>query len=214
MLPGNPLTNNNYFKAILAGFILAVSGSCTVIKNYPPEKPFVFRTNINLIGDFSNEKKKDLITSLNDQLDDSMVARKLDKLAWKVLKNPPVYDSANADKSIIFMRALLNSYGYFSDSIWYRSRIKGPNGIQKTFKAKYHNQRTIIDFFVRPGKLVTLDTVTYNLKQPELQYIADSTKGQAFIKKGDPFAKNMISAELDRLTEIYRNSGYLKFSPG
>jgi hypothetical protein len=27
-----------------------------------------------------------------------------------------------------------------------------------------------------------------------------------------PFAKNPISAELDRLTELYRNSGYLRFT--
>ena len=35
------------------------------------------------------------------------------------MKNPPVYDSTNADKSVIFMRALLTSLGYFSDSITY-----------------------------------------------------------------------------------------------
>ena len=42
--------------------------------------------------------------------------------------------------------------------------------------------------------------------------ITDSAIGQAFIKKGDPFAKNPISAEFDRLTELYRNNGYLRFS--
>src|SRR5690606_6740515 len=33
-----------------------------------------------------------------------------------------------------------------------------------------------------------------------------------YITKGDPFAKSPISAELDRLTELYRNSGYLRFT--
>jgi outer membrane protein insertion porin family len=211
MLPGNSLTNNNYLKAIIAGLIVIAFGSCTAVREYP-KKPFVFRTNINLIGDFSNEKKKDIISGLEGQLDDSMQARKLDKLAWKVLKKPPVYDSTNADKSIMFMRALLNSYGYFTDTIWYTSWIKQPNWIQKIFPAKYHPYRTIVTFHVEPRKLVTLDSVSYNLRHPELQHIADSTMPQAYIKKGDPFAKNIISAELDRLTELYRNSGYLKFS--
>lgn len=211
MLPGNSLTNNNYLKAIFAGLIVIALASCTVVKKYP-EKPFVFRTNINLIGDFSNEKKKDIISGLEGQLDDSMMTRKLDKLAWKVLRNPPAYDSTNADKSIIFMRALLNSYGYFTDTIWYASWIKQRNWIQKIFPAKYQPYRTIVSFYVEPRKLVTLDSVSYNLRHPQLQHLADSTIGEAFIRKGDPFAKNMISAELDRLTELYRNNGYLKFS--
>ncbi len=31
------------------------------------------------------------------------------------------------------------------------------------------------------------------------------------VKKGEPFAKAPISAELDRLVELYRNNGYLRF---
>src|SRR5688572_12011124 len=214
MSPGKPLTHKLFQNAILAGLIVIILGSCTIVKKYQPGKPFVFRTNINLIGNFSNEEKKDLVSGLRDQFDDSIRARALDKLAWKVLKNPPVYDSTNADKSIIFMRALLKSYGYFSDSIYYTSHIKKRNWIQRfpLFRAKYHPYRTIIDFNVRPGKLVKLDSIGYNIEQPQLQYLADSSKGSAFVKKGDPFAKNIISAELDRLTELYRNNGYLRFT--
>jgi hypothetical protein len=76
--------------------------SCTVVKKYQPGKPFVYKTNINLIGKFSNDEEDALISGLEDQLDDSMKVRKLDKLLWAVMKSPPVYDSINADKSIIF----------------------------------------------------------------------------------------------------------------
>jgi outer membrane protein assembly factor BamA len=203
MFPGKPLTHTYRIKAIIAGLIIAFLASCTVVKDYQPGKPYVYQTNINLIGNFSNKEKKELAGSLKEQLDDSMQARRLEKLAWQVLKKPPVYDSSNADKSIIFMRALLKSLGYFSDSIWYRDSVKhiGKDEL-----------RTTIDFYVRPGKLVRLDTVGYNLQKRELQHLADSTKNSALVKKGDPFAKSPISAELDRLTELYRNNGYLKFS--
>jgi outer membrane protein insertion porin family len=190
-------------KAIIAGLIIAALASCTIVRKYQPDKPFVYRTNINLIGNFSNEEKKELVAGLKEQLDDSMQVRKVDKLFLSVMKNPPVYDSANADKSIIFMRALLKSQGYFTDSIYYTHTVN---------QEKSDQFRTTVDFFVRPGKLVHLDTVTYNLRHPELQYLADSTKNAAFVKKGDPFAKGLISAELDRLTELYRNNGYLRFS--
>ena len=203
MFPGRPLTHTYRNKAIIAGLIIAVFASCTVVKDYQPGKPYVYQTNINLIGNFSNKEKKELAGSLKEQLDDSLTDRRLEKLAWQVLKKPPVYDSANADKSIIFMRALLKSLGYFSDSIWYKDSVK---------HVGKDELRTTIDFYVRPGKLVRLDTVAYNLQKQELQHLADSTQKSATVKKGDPFAKAPISAELDRLTELYRNNGYLKFS--
>jgi outer membrane protein assembly factor BamA len=203
MLSGKPTTHINLVKVILAGCLLAFFASCTVVKHYPTDKPFVYKTNINLIGSFSKIEKQALTASLEDQLDDSMQARKLDKLLWSTLKNPPVYDSINADNSIIFMRALLNSQGYFSDSIYYQHKID---------LAKDGQQRTTVDFYVRPGKLVKLDSISYNMRHTDLQYLSDSTRGQAYIKKGDAFAKAPISAEFDRLTDLYRNMGYFRFS--
>jgi len=203
MLSGKPSFHSLSIKAFIAVSLIVAFASCTIVKHYQPGKPFVYKTNINLIGNFSNDEKDALISGLEDQLDDSMQVRKLDKLLWSVMKRPPVYDSANADKSIIFMRALLTSQGYFSDSIAYTSTIK-PDG-----KDEF---RTTITFHVKPGKQVHLDSIRYNLRKTALQPITDSAAKQAFIKKGDPFAKNTISAEFDRLTELYRNSGYLRFT--
>jgi outer membrane protein assembly factor BamA len=132
-----------------------------------------------------------------------MQVRKLDKLLWSVMKSPAVYDSSSADKSIIFMEALLRSLGYFNDSISYEHTIKEVQGEQL---------RTTVIFNVKPGKQVHVDSISYNLRNAELQHITDSTIKQAFIKKGDPFAKGLISAELDRLTDLYRNTGYLRFT--
>jgi len=195
-----------YHRALItlfAGWLLVSGFSCTIVKNYPTDKPFVYETKINLIGNFTNEEKNRLEDGLEGQLEDSIRVRKVDKPFWSVLKNPPVYDSTNADKSIIFMRALLVSLGYFNDSIGYRDTI-----IQKS-KDQY---RTYVTFDVMPRLQHNLDSIRYNINHPELQHLADSTRASAFIKKGDPFAKVPISAELDRLTELYRNNGYLKFS--
>jgi outer membrane protein insertion porin family len=204
MFPGRHLTHSYRFKAVIAGLIIAAFTSCTIVKDYPPGKPFVYQTNINLIGDFSNKEKKELAADLKEQLDDSMQARRLEKLAWQVLKKPPVFDSANAERSMMFMKALLRSRGYFGDSMGYR-----PILIDTAGRDEY---RTTINFYVRPGKLVHLDTVAYNLQKQELQHLADSSQKSAFVKKGDAFDKNLISEELDRLTELYRNNGYLKFN--
>lgn len=196
---------------MLAVSFMVLLAACTVVKKYQPGKPFVYQTNINLIGKFSKEEKSNLISSLEAQLDDSMQARRMDKLAWRVLKHPPVYDSVNADNSIIFMKALLKSQGYFNDTITYTSHIQQQPSFV-LFPGKNRKLRTVIDFNVIPGRQVKLDSITYNLRHTGLQHVTDSAKSRALIKPGDPFAKGPISAELDRLTELYRNSGYLRFS--
>jgi outer membrane protein assembly factor BamA len=203
MSAGKSISFLYLLKAIIAGWFMTAAVSCTIVKKYQPNKPFVYKTNINLIGNFTNEEKAVLTDGLEGQLDDSLRARKLDKLFWRVLKSPPSYDSTNADKSIIFMRALLVSLGYFNDTISYRDTV---------IKEGTDELRTYITFDVQPRKQWKLDSISYMIKKDELQKLVDSTRKSAFIKKGDAFAKAPISAELDRITELYRNNGYLRFS--
>ena len=91
----------------MAIILLSLVSSCTIVKNYPVNKPYVTETNINVIGDIPADEKTLLADRLENQLDDSLRPRALNRLLWKVMKNPPVYDVANADKSVLFMRTLL-----------------------------------------------------------------------------------------------------------
>src|SRR5688572_21053621 len=172
MLSGKPLFYSISVKAIVAVSIIVVLASCTIVKKYQPGKPFVYKTNINLIGNFSNDEKDVLISGLEGQLDDSLQVRKLDKLLWSVMKNPSLYDSTSADKSIIFMQALLRSMGYFSDSIYYDGHVKTWKQpfIGSIFKKKPDQLRTTVIFNVKPGKQVHLDSLKYNLRHAELQH--------------------------------------------
>lgn len=89
--------------------VLLSAASCSTIKNYP-DKPFVYQTNVQLNGKFNTDERKDLQSKLQQQLHDSVVARSKQTLGfWSTLKNPPVYDSVNADKSVIYMRARASS---------------------------------------------------------------------------------------------------------
>lgn len=194
--------SRNLLHLFTAGCFILFMASCTIVKNYPQGKPFVYKTNINVIGNFTNEEKETLESRLKGQLDDSMRSRSVSKVAWSVMKNPPVYQTENADKSMMFMKALLKSLGYFSDSISYQWKIDTVN------KKEY---RTTVTFDVKPGKVVRIDSFAYNFKNPELQSLALANQKNALIKKGDPFAKAAISVELDRLVDIYRNNGFMRF---
>jgi len=203
MTTGKPFVHNNILNIIVAGcFILCIT-SCTIVKHYQPGKPFVYKTNINLTGNFSKGDHDALASRLRDQLDDSMRSRSVSKVFWNVMKSPPSFDSANADKSIISMRALLKSLGYFADSISFTDTVKIVNEDE---------HRTTVNFNVVPGKQVILDSISYNLRDSALQTITDAHLKEAFIKKGDAFATAPISLELDRLVDLYRNNGYLRFT--
>src|SRR5215510_12058423 len=108
MLGSKPLSSSSYF--IIAIFFTLFLGACKVIpKNYPRDKPFVFETNINIEGNLSKEEKDVLVSQLKNQLHDSLRARPVYKLFYKgfnrsVLVKPPVFDSANADQSVLFMK--------------------------------------------------------------------------------------------------------------
>src|SRR5438309_10575369 len=103
----------------LAALLLYIFSSCSTVKNYP-DKPFVYQTNISVNGKFSAGERKDLQSKLQQQLHDSVLARRKQTLGlWNTLKNPPVYDSLNADLSVQYMQALLNALGYYRDSINY-----------------------------------------------------------------------------------------------
>lgn len=205
MITGPPFKPGKLLLFVLAmPAFLSFFASCTIIpKNYPKDKPFVFETKITVNGNFSNEEKEILESRLKGQLDDSMRSRSVSKLFYSVMKNPPVYKAENADRSILYMRSLLNSLGYFHDSIYYKDTIQ--------LKGK-DQHRAYINFFIYPGKVVKLDSISYNLKQAELQSITLANKNESLLKKGEPFAKTSVSMELDRLVDLYRNNGYLRFN--
>ncbi|HVE60539.1 MAG TPA: hypothetical protein VNA26_01880, partial [Chitinophagaceae bacterium] len=198
-------------KLFLPAAILFFFASCSVVKNYPKNKPFVYEANIELQGKFSTDEAKNLRSELNEQLHDSIQVRRVQKLVgwengprlfYNVLRNPPVYDSANADKSIIFMRALLNSLGYYRDTISYDTSLQ-INGDEL---------RTIVNFKVTPGSLFKIDSIVFNMGHDTLQKITDGAKAESLIKEGTAFSVPLISSEFDRLSDIYRNNGYLRFS--
>jgi hypothetical protein len=72
--------------------------------------------------------------------------------------------------------------------------------------------RTLVRFYVTPGPQVLLDSVRYAIRNEALQNLTLSSLAESKIKKGDPFSKASVSAELDRLVDLYRNNGYLRFT--
>jgi outer membrane protein insertion porin family len=189
---------------IISAVLLWGLSACGVIpKNYPKGRPFVFKTTIKVDGNFTDEERETLTSRLKGQLDDSLTVRSVSKLFVKEIRNPPAYDSTAVQRSILYMQNLLGSQGYFQGDIQYDTTLEAVGKDQL---------RTIIRFRVNPGAQVRLDSIRYALKNESLQHLTLSSLSESKIKKGEPFSKTNISAELDRLVDIYRNNGYLRFT--
>jgi len=209
MLEAKPLSSLTTLITV-ASIALFLTSCGVVPKDYPRDKPFVYKTNINLEGSFSKDEKDLLVSQLKNQLDDSMRVRTVYKLFYKginrsVLVKPPVFDSASADRSMLYMKSLLNRLGYLRDSISYDTALT-------IVESNPPQLRTTVTFNVVPNQLFKIDSVSHVINNNELQALTDATKQKTLLKKGDPFAQHLISDELNRLVEQYRENGYLRFS--
>jgi outer membrane protein assembly factor BamA len=188
--------------------LLLLAVSCTVPKKYQKNKPFVYRTNIDIKADLPVARKAELKAGLEKQLDDSLKVRTVlavgftPSIFYNRLSRPPVFDSLNIGRSKTFMSALLSARGYLNPVITDTFKID-------TVRDQY---RVTTSFFVRPGKVVRLDSVGYDLQTPELQQLALQNRDKTLLKKGDPYTLQNVSSELDRLLSIFRDHGYYKIS--
>jgi outer membrane protein assembly factor BamA len=187
--------------------------SCTTARHFPQNQPFVYATNIKVEGNLPSAEKADLSTRLDNQLDDSLrtQVRSIFGL-FNTVMYPPVFDTANLRRSIGYMVALLNASGYYTPAIKDTVR-RDTVRIHHWFSSKRSIQyRVTIDFTVYPGKQLKLDSIGYDLSTPALQTLALQSRPQSLLKKGQPYSKTVLSAELDRLVDYFRNSGYYSFS--
>src|SRR5258706_9926306 len=147
--------------------------SCRVPKNFQKGKPFVYKTTIKVEGKIKGDEKQDLVQRLGNQLDDSLQTKTVTGFNWpppliaNKLNNPPVFDTANVGRSIVFMKALLNANGFYApeirDTVIYTIKHEGQ---------PKEEDRVTIHFTVKPGKQLIFDSVGFSLSTPELQMIA------------------------------------------
>jgi outer membrane protein insertion porin family len=175
----------------------------TIVKDYPVNTAFIYSNKVLVNGVSSKDEKKRLTLELDNYWDDSLKARKEQRvLFWYRIKNPPVFDTVNLSRSRNYMNAYLNSQGY------YYSHIKDSAHLDSIGdQVRVH---AIMN--VTPGKNITIDSVDYQLEDSSLQAITLQRMKGRLLKKGGNYSKQIINEELDRLIKIYRNNGYYKFT--
>jgi hypothetical protein len=188
--------------------VLMILSSCseqkrTWVRNYPKNTPFVYNNQITLHGNFTKDEKKRLLSDLQNYWDDSLKVPKQQQfgLFYKI-KNPAVFDSTNIDRSALFMNSYLNAQGYYYSVLTNNYTID-------TVKDQI---RASVFMDIDAGKNITIDQVSYEMNDSTLQQIAVAEAGKSYLKKSNPYSKQVISNELDRMVGLYRKNGYYKIT--
>ncbi|KIC93436.1 BamA/TamA family outer membrane protein [Flavihumibacter solisilvae] len=205
----------NYYYRMLIWLPMLLASGCKVIKNYNPDKPFVYKTDIRLVTKMPLTDKANLLSRMENQLDDSIRVPWTRKAFLKrVLDKPHVFDTSFAVKSVQYLNDLLRSNGFMYGAVTWDSSMRVVRDRKQSRKKKtgIYQHRVTVNFHVETGKQLKFDSVSYVFRDSNLQALALVNIQESLIKKGEPFTKEKIARELDRLLLIYRNNGYLKIS--
>ncbi len=193
-----------------------IFSSCTVPKKYQQNKPFLFSNTIELSGgNFTKDQRNSLKQKLYSQLDDSAKVVVRDFLFLRhVIVKPPAYDSAYTAISSRNMKGSLLHLGYYQakDSVKVDTVVKYALKIGWLYLKREKQERVNVTYMIDAGNPTVIDTMSYRLKQPELQQLALDARPKSFLVKGKPVTKADILGETSRLVELYRNNGYYKFT--
>jgi outer membrane protein assembly factor BamA len=183
------------------------------VKNYPKGKPFVYFNEINVVN---NKLSKDSLTllksGLETQLDDSMrVYVRQRWLLFKRINNPPVFDTSYANQSARNMQIYLQTMGYYNGKVtvdtFYIDSVhkEDPDRLQV---------RAATKFRVNTGPVFRIDSIALipndsnRVQILPIKELTDQNSSQTFLRRGMAFSEELISREMNRLIELYRNNGY------
>lgn len=187
----------------------------TKVKDFPLDTPFVFNNIVKIVNALPKDEKIRLLENLQDYWADSLIAYREQRfvVAYR-MQRPAIYDSSLIPVTQSYMRNYLFTQGYFNSS------FSDTSFLIKTTKKGVEQQRQNIGIFVNTGKQTIIDSSVYSLvtntyPYPDnirLQQLAAENQEKSFITpQKTAWSKELMAAELDRLTTLYRNNGYYYF---
>lgn len=120
------------------------------------------------------------------------------KWMFKTFAGEPVLVSTiNPDTRIKVATNTLHNYGYFRGNVKYYIELDSKN-----------SRKARMNYFVTPGKVFRLDSITYVGFPSVADSLIRSTKRQSYLHKGDAFNVTHLTSEQSRLESLFRNDGY------
>lgn len=134
-----------------------------------------------------------------ERLGESFVVRGYSNLLKRVGEPPVIIDSSRTNKTLERLEGYFGSKGYFNNSASY------------SLVPSKRKRRAEINYSVALGKPYLLDSITTAIASKSLDSIYKNKLDDVLIKQGDQFDLATFTAERQRITNLFRNSGVYNF---
>ena len=121
-----------------------------------------------------------------------------DKFVQRLGQAPIVFDSLLVTKSIPNMLTHLQFQGYYDSDI-------------QDF-LDVDNENAIVTYKVKLGKQYPIKDIKYKIEDDSLRMIYLSDTSDVLIKIGQPLSEKVLDKESERITAIFRDKGYFRFT--
>jgi outer membrane protein assembly factor BamA len=112
---------------------------------------------------------------------------------------PVIINEKKTEKTVKNLRTYFTTIGYF------KSEVNATTN-------KINDKKGTIEYNIKKGKPLFLDTIQTQIQSPELDSIYKLAKGNSFLKKGDQYNETNFINEAERITNLFRNNGGYYFS--
>jgi len=190
--------NKGYLKA----YFIGRREHYLFFKPYQPEKTKqkLIKTEekySNKIANAKETKKQKIALKRDEKL--AKIRFKMENGNWfmsVVGEKPSIYDSVSLNKTVSQLTKYLHSKGYFNASI------------QSTVTHKKH--KTKIKYTIIENSPLTIDQISYNVEDPELESILNTSIDNTLLSAGDRYDEVKITQERERINRLMKDNGYFK----
>ena len=126
----------------------------------------------------------------------------------KVGEPPVLYDSLQAEKSLVLMENYLMNKGYFYPEVTYTPVFKD---FKRKKRTGQHKAASLI-FHVKTNYLYRIRQVIFPNDTSRITRLINAKKKESYLKNGMPFDVSELKKERERISDVLRNNGYYYFN--
>ncbi len=134
-----------------------------------------------------------------DRLGESFLVSGLSEWLKKTGEEPVILDTVKTRRTLERLKAYYGSKGYFNNNTTYE--------IDTIAKKR----RATVDYMIDLGEPFIIDTVSQQIASKAVDSIYSLNTEESFVKKGNRFDLSDFSAERERLSTLFRNTGVYNF---
>ncbi len=152
---------------------------------------------------YKKEKREERLRGLLsqkqlDRLGESFMVSGLSRWLKRVGQAPAVVDSSRTDKSLQRLGGWYYNRGYFNQQ---RNYVVDSVG----------DRRARVRYILDLGDPYSIDSLSWDIASPDLDSIYRETRSKSHVKPGTRYDLKNFTAERERLTQLFRNSGIWNF---